>query len=155
MSFWTTRLSVDDPMWYSLLYHITTLQEIFGSIPVLCTTSDWMEVVSLLFGKNHRKCKARKEQVQISLDTWSTKESVLVMWWQNSLWFKMQIDKSCLYQQGIDWCFCWVLLISVDWAHEHVYFKGREMCLGKVVNNAMYGIDRKSVFLTIIDYNFF
>jgi hypothetical protein len=33
-------MSNDDPMWYSLPYHVTTLQKMYGPIPVLPTTSD-------------------------------------------------------------------------------------------------------------------
>ena len=31
-------MSNDDPMWYSLPYHVTTLQKMYGPIPVLPTT---------------------------------------------------------------------------------------------------------------------
>ena len=37
-------MSTYNPMQYLLSYHVTTLQEIYGLIPVLPTTSDQMEV---------------------------------------------------------------------------------------------------------------
>ena len=36
-------MSNDDPMWYSLPFHVTTPQRMYGPISVLPTTSDQME----------------------------------------------------------------------------------------------------------------
>ena len=36
----TERMSTDNPMWYSVPYHATTLQMIYGPIPVLPATID-------------------------------------------------------------------------------------------------------------------
>jgi hypothetical protein len=38
-SAWTKLMSNDDPMWYSLPYHVTTLQKMYVPIPELPTIS--------------------------------------------------------------------------------------------------------------------
>ena len=53
-------MSNDDPMWYSLPYHVTILQKMYGPIPVLPTTSDQMEAMPVFPEQCHRKCGARK-----------------------------------------------------------------------------------------------
>ena len=37
---WTKPISTDDPMWYSFPHHVTTLQKMYGPVPVLFMTSD-------------------------------------------------------------------------------------------------------------------
>ena len=60
MLVWTRRMSTDNPMWYSLPYYVTTLQKMYGPIPVLPTTSDQMEAMPVFPEQCHRKCGARK-----------------------------------------------------------------------------------------------
>ena len=60
-SAWTKIMSNDDPMWYTLLYHVTFLQKMYGPIPVLCTTSDQMEAKPVFPEQCHRKRGARKK----------------------------------------------------------------------------------------------
>ena len=38
-----TRISKDDPMWYSFTFHVTALQMMYGLVPVLLMISDQME----------------------------------------------------------------------------------------------------------------
>jgi hypothetical protein len=52
-------MSNDDPMWYSLPYHVTTLQKMYGTIPELPSTSEQM-LAKLVFPEQcHRKHGAR------------------------------------------------------------------------------------------------
>ena len=54
-------MSNDDPMWYSLPYHVTILQKMYGPIPVLPTTSDQMEAKPVFPERCHRKRGERKK----------------------------------------------------------------------------------------------
>ena len=40
MTAWAKRMSTDDPMWYSVPYHVITLLKVYGHIPVLPITTD-------------------------------------------------------------------------------------------------------------------
>ena len=60
-SAWSNIKSNDDPMWYSLPFHVTTHQRMYGPIPVLPTTSHWMEANPVFSEQCHRKCRARKK----------------------------------------------------------------------------------------------
>ena len=59
-SVWTKRMSTDEPMWYSFPNHVMMLQKLYGLIPVLPTTSDWMEAKMVFPEQCHRKCGERK-----------------------------------------------------------------------------------------------
>ena len=65
-SAWTKTMSTDDPMWYSFPYYITTLQKMYGPVPVQPTTSDQMEAKPVIPQQFHRKCGARKKNRYIS-----------------------------------------------------------------------------------------
>ena len=70
MSPWTERMSTDDPMWYFLPYHVTALQTIYGHIPVLPTTSDWMEVEADPFVQNNVTWNAEQEKWKGTNQVW-------------------------------------------------------------------------------------
>ena len=59
-SAWTEQMSTHDPMWYSLPYRVTTLQKVYGPIPVLPTT-DRMDATLVFPERHHRKRGARKK----------------------------------------------------------------------------------------------
>ena len=60
-STWTKTMSTDDPMWYSFSYHVTTLQKMYGPVPVVSTTSDQMEAKPVFPEQCHRKQGAMKK----------------------------------------------------------------------------------------------
>ena len=60
MPVWTERMSTDDPIWYSVPYHVTTLQKMYVPIPMLPTSSDQWEAKTDLSEQCHRKLKQEK-----------------------------------------------------------------------------------------------
>ena len=79
MSAWTERMSTYDPMWYFVPYHVTTLQKLYGPIPVLPTTSDQMETKPVFLSNATGNAEQEKEQVHIRFDTRFTKQFIYYM----------------------------------------------------------------------------
>ena len=71
-----TRFSKDALMWYPFPFHVTTSKKMFGQGPVLPMTSDQMKAMPVFSEQCHRKCGARKKQVQSRFVTWCTKISM-------------------------------------------------------------------------------